>query len=113
MDAQTAQLVAENKKTLAAAAQQPRQISPAMQVSNITDSVRTFQEQQLREKLAAAQAQKADLMRQQEQQRQLDEQISQINASRNKPNLFQRLSSTVQSGTKSAASKIKGLFQRL
>lgn len=115
MDAQTAQLIAENKRTLAGAAtsQQPRHISDAMQVSNITDKARAFQEQQLREGLVAAQAQKAELLARQEWSRQLNEQVAQINASRNKPGLFQQLSSGIQGATKGAASKIKGLFQRL
>lgn len=92
---------------------QPRQISDAMQVSNITDSAKAFQEQQLREGLAASQAQKAELLARQEWSRQLNEQVAQINANRNKPGLFQQLSSSIQGATKGAASKIKGLFQRL
>lgn len=102
-----------NQATPAPTGAQPRQISDVMQVSNITDSAKAFQEQQLREGLAAAQAQKAELLARQEWSRQLNEQVAQINASRNKPGLFQQLSSGIQGATKGAASKIKGLFQRL
>lgn len=110
MDAQTAQLVAENKKTLAGA-QQPRKISDAMTVSNITDKINTYKpevEQYYKNQLAAAQQKR-------EQKRQLDEQISRANEdyARRHQGLFQQLSSGIQGATKSAASKIQGLFQRL
>lgn len=110
IDAQTAQLVAENKKTLAGA-QQPRKISDAMTVSNITDKINTYKpevEQYYKNQLAAAQQKR-------EQKRQLDEQISRANEdyARRHQGLFQQLSSGIQGATKSAASKIKGLFQRL